>query len=72
MGGGGRGTHLIHARIGAAVLDVVTQAVVEQDGVLRHDANRAAQAALRDVRNGLAINRYFARIDVIKTEQQAR
>ena len=53
-------------------MDVVTQAVVEQHGVLRHNANRTAKAALRDVRNRLTINRDLSRIDVVKTEQQAR
>ena len=43
--------YLVLARILAAIGDIVTDGVVEQDAVLRDDADRGAQAFLRDLCN---------------------
>ena len=60
------------AGTGLAVGDVVFDGVVEQDRVLRHDADGGAQRVLRDGPQILAIDGDAAAIDFIKTEQQAR
>ena len=43
-------------RIGTPVGDVVVDRIVEQHGVLRHDADRGAQAGLRHVAYVLAVD----------------
>jgi hypothetical protein len=53
--GARRRDHLVVARLGPAVADVVEDGVVEQHRVLRHDADRRAQARLRDVAEVLAV-----------------
>src|SRR5258706_7495878 len=55
-----------------AVGDVVEDGVVEEDGVLRDDADRLAQARLRDIAQVLAVDADGARIDVVEAEQEAR
>ena len=60
------------ARAGPAVGDVVVDRVVEQHRVLRHDADRAAQAVLRDLADVLAVDRDRAGVDVVEAEQQPR
>ena len=57
---------------GAAIGDVVEDRVVEQHGVLRHHADRAAQAVLRHVADVLAVDLDRAAIDIVEAEQQAR
>src|SRR6516164_5427568 len=59
------------ARLPAAVTDVVADRVVEQDGVLRHDADRGSQRILRDVADVLAVDRNPPAADLVETEQQA-
>ena len=58
--------------LGSAVSDVVADAVVEQHGVLRHDADRAAQAVLRDAADVLAVDGDAAGVHIVEAEQQAR
>src|SRR5262249_47773664 len=61
----------LHARrVRAAISDVVIDRVVEQHRVLRHDADRAPEALLRDIANILAVDLDRARSDVVKTEEQ--
>ena len=60
------------ARLPAAVADVVADRVVEQDGVLRHDADRGAQRFLRDVADVLAVDQNAPAADLVEAEQQAR
>ena len=57
---------------GPAVADVVEDRVVEQHGVLRHHADRRAQAVLRDVADVLAVDPYAAARHVVEAEQDAR
>ncbi len=47
---------VIVGRVGAAIADVVEDRIVEQHGVLRHDADRGTQRLLRHVANILAVN----------------
>src|SRR6185437_6632504 len=55
-----------------AVGDVVEDAVVEKHGVLRHDADRLAQAGLRHRAQILAIDADRPGIDVVEAEEEAR
>src|SRR6202030_3568015 len=59
-------------RARTAVGDVVVDRVVEQHGVLRHDADRPPQALLRDIVDVLSVDFDRAGIDFVKTEEQAR
>jgi len=63
---------VLAAGVGPAVGDVVVQRVVEQHGVLRHDADGLAQAVLGHVAHVLAVDQYAAAADVVETEQQTR
>ncbi|MCY1518954.1 hypothetical protein D9M68_536900 [compost metagenome] len=60
------------ARVRAPVADVVADGVVEQHGVLRHDADRRPQAGLRHVADVLAVDQNRAAVGVVEAEQQAR
>ena len=54
-----------------AIVDVVENGVVEQHGILRHDAEIAAQAALRDRAQILPVDRDTAAADIVEAKQQA-
>src|SRR5262249_43191860 len=54
------------------IVDVVADAVVEQDRVLRNDADRAAQARLADIADVGAIDADAAARHVVEAEQQPR
>ena len=47
--------NLSAGRFSAAIGDVVIDGVVEQNSVLRYDANRLVQAQLRDISNVLPV-----------------
>ena len=47
--------NLSAGRVSAAIGDVVIDGVVEQNSVLRYDANRLVQAQLRDISNVLPV-----------------
>ena len=68
--GGAR--HLFGLGVGAAVADVVGDGVVEQHRVLRHHADRGAQAFLRHVADVLPVDQDRAALDVVEAEQQPR
>ena len=55
----------------AAVADVVADGVVEQHGVLRDDADRRAQAGLRDLGDVLAVDGDAPRGRVVEAIEQA-
>ena len=61
---------LVLRRTDAAVGDVVADRVVEQHGVLRHHADRRAQAFLRHVADVLAVDPDAALGHVVEAEQQ--
>ena len=66
---------LLDLRLGralAAIADIVADAVVEQDAVLRHDADRPAQAVLGDFGYVLAVDQDAARLRIVEAEQQPR
>ncbi len=67
-----RGLDFGAAGAGAAIGDVVVDGVVEQHGVLRHDADRAPEAVLRHAADILAVDLDCAVIDIVEAEQQAR
>lgn len=50
--------------------DVISNGVVEQDSVLRHDAHNRAQGMLCKRGNVLSVHSHTARRGVIKAEQQ--
>src|SRR5262249_35532145 len=66
----GRRFDLGATRTGPAIADVVTDRVVEQHGVLRHDADCPAQAVLGDAADVLAVDLDHAGIDIPKAEDQ--
>ena len=68
----GRGNHVLLGRCVAPIGDVVADRIVEQDRILRHDANRPMQALLRYVAHILSINGNRAATDVIEPEQEPR
>ncbi len=55
-----------------AVGDVVVDGVVEQHGILRHDADRFAQAVLGHVAHVLAVDRDPPGVHVVEAVDQAR
>jgi len=66
---------LLHLRVGgpgAAVGDVVFDGVVEQHGVLRHDADGTAHAGLGHILHVLPVDRDAALLHIVEAEQQAR
>ena len=62
---------LLLARAGAAIGDVVADRIVEQHGVLRHHADRRAQAVLGHVADVLPVDQDAALGHVVEPEQQA-
>ena len=70
LGGGRGGVDQAVGGLGATVLDVVAQAVVEKHGVLRHDADGLAQAVLLQVADVGAIDGDAPAGDVVEAEQQ--
>ena len=66
------GDHFIARRIRAAILDVVKNRVVEQHGVLRHDADGGAQRHLPQGAQVVAVDFDATGIDIVKTKQQTR
>ena len=70
----GRLRRLYHLRprgTGFAISNVVFHRVIEQHGVLRHDANRLAHAGLRDLFDVLPGNQDLSALHVVKPEQQS-
>src|SRR3569833_4009511 len=63
--------HCLARGVRLRVANVVVERGVEQDRVLRHDADGGAQALLRDVADVLAVDQYPAAVHVIEAEQQA-
>ena len=59
-------------RGGPAVLDVVEDAVVEEDGVLRDDGDGGTQAVLRQLAQVDAVDHDAAGADVVEAVEQAR
>lgn len=66
------GDDLIHADFPRviAVLDVLRDAAVEQDGLLGHDANLGAQEGHVDTRGVVAINQLQTGIDFTISKEQ--
>src|SRR5262245_54456258 len=64
-----RGLDLRVARFGAAVADVFRDRAVQEGGVLRHHADRRAQAFLRDLAQVLAVDADAALLEVVKAQQ---
>ena len=58
------------ARARPAVADVRRDRAVQQRGVLRHHADRRAQAFLRDAGDVLAVDRGSGRLGVVEAQQQ--
>src|SRR5690606_8835841 len=67
---GSRFTDILGAGTGAAILDVVTDGVVEQHGILRHHADGRAQTFLRDIAEVLAIDGDGAAGHIVKAIEQ--
>ena len=65
-----RGLYLRRRRLRRAVRDVVRDRVVEQHGLLRHDADLRAQRLQRDLANVAPIDRNRAAADVVKPRDQ--
>src|SRR5262249_37040186 len=63
---------LLAVGAGAAIGDVVADRVVEEDGVLRHDADGPADAVLRDVPQVLAVDADGTALDVVEAEEKTR
>ena len=63
---------LLFARFQVAIFDVVTNGVVEQRRILRHDADRLAQALERDVADILAIDQNASFLYIVVAEEQAQ
>jgi hypothetical protein len=68
----GRPLHLARRRAHAAIADVVGDGVVEQHRVLRHHADRRAQAFLRNVADVLPVDQNLPRLYVVEAEEQPR
>ena len=68
----GRRHHVFVQSPGAAVGDVVGHGVVEEHGVLRHDADGAAQARLRERANVVPGDGDAPAAHVVEAKQQAR
>src|SRR5690606_17905580 len=66
----GRGHHLRVRGRGAAIADVGGDLAVKERGVLRHQADRGAQALLRDVPNVLAVDADRALLRVEEPQEQ--
>ena len=62
---------LVLRRARPAIGDVVADRVVEQHGVLRHHADRRAQAVLREVAQIVAVDQDAPAGHVVEAEQQA-
>lgn len=62
--------HLLGRAREIAVVDVVQDGVVEQNGVLRHDAQRFTQRAQRDVEDVCVVDEDPARCGIVETEQK--
>ena len=61
--------HLVVEGVPAAVADVVADRVVEEHGVLRDDADRRAEALLRDVADVLSVDQDAPARHVIEAER---
>ena len=68
----GRRLHLLRRRPPRAVGDVVEDRVVEQDHLLRHDADLLAQAAQVDGAEVVAVDEDAAVVGVVEARQQAQ
>ncbi len=64
-------THL-HGGSSATILYVVEDGVVEEHGVLRHDADEVAHALLRELLDVTAVDEHGALHGVVEAEQQTR
>src|SRR5690606_21272497 len=71
ISGSCRGNNLVLRGAGPAIGNVVGDAVIEQHGILRHDAYRLPQRLLGDVTDILTIYQDRAAVHIIETEQQA-
>ena len=58
------------ARVRPAVEDVVADRAVQERGVLRDEADLAAERILRDLRDVLAVDQDAAALDVVEAKQQ--
>ena len=65
-----RGEHFLLRRIGLADLDIIVNAGVEQEIILRHKGNFIVQGVEAHVRNVLPAQSYLAAADVIVMHQQ--
>src|SRR5690606_39115213 len=65
-----RGLHLGLARARAAVADVGGDGAVQERSILRHHADRRAQAFLRDLRDVLTVDGDAALLHVVESQQQ--
>ena len=66
------GLDLRAAGRGVAVADVGLDRAVEEDGVLRDDADRPAERVLRHAAHVLLVDEDDARVDVIEAKEEAR
>ena len=62
--------HLGFGRVGSTIGNVVAHGVVEQHGILRHDAHGTAHAALGHLANVLSIDGDRATAHVVEAKQQ--
>lgn len=70
LGGAGGCHDFFVAGIGTAVLDVVEQGVVEEDGILGDDSDGVSEAALGELADVLPVEGDTATCDVVKAEEQ--
>ena len=68
----GRRLDLRLARAFAAISDIIADRIVEEDHVLRHDADGGAQGLLGHGRYVLPVDRHRSRLNVVEAEEDAR
>ncbi len=71
LGGLGGGPDLLLRGVGADIADVVVDRAVEDDDVLRHDRERAAQRLDADVAHGGSADQDVAAVDLVEPGEKA-
>ena len=66
----GGAAHLVEVRLGVGERDVLAHAVAEQERVLEHDADRAANVAEVEVAHVDAVEQHASLVDVVEARDQ--
>jgi len=64
------GDHVLVGGVGPPIADVVHHRVAEQEGILQHDPDLAAQAVGRHVAHVVAVDQHRAAVHVVEARQQ--